>query len=84
MNFFFFLFLYSLYRVEIINDLTAIRVILQEMEQQVKSGRAKSIGVSSFNESQLLNVYNHAEIKPSNLQVNKDHANLQQLHCVHP
>ena len=42
---------------------------LQEMEKQVKAGRAKSIGLSNFNQTQVLNVYNNAEIKPSNLQV---------------
>lgn len=42
----------------------------QEMEAQVKAGRARSIGLSNFNESQILRVLNHAEIKPSNLQVN--------------
>lgn len=39
------------------------------MEKQEKNGLAKSIGLSNFNESQILNVYNNAEIKPSNLQV---------------
>lgn len=39
------------------------------MEKQVKSGRAKSIGVSNFNQMQLSNLYETAEIKPSNLQV---------------
>lgn len=39
------------------------------MEAQVKAGRARSIGLSNFNDSQILNVYNNAEIKPSNLQV---------------
>lgn len=49
----------------------------KEMEKQVKKGRAKSIGLSNFNQSQVLNVYNNAEIKPSNLQV-ECHAYLQQ------
>lgn len=47
------------------------------MEAQVKAGRAKSIGLSNFNQSQILNIYNNAEIKPSNLQV-ESHAYLQQ------
>ncbi|KAJ8670145.1 hypothetical protein QAD02_001404 [Eretmocerus hayati] len=51
--------------------------VWKEMEKQVKSGRAKSIGLSNFNESQILNIYNNAEIKPSNLQV-ESHAYLQQ------
>jgi alcohol dehydrogenase (NADP+) len=40
------------------------------MEEQVKNGLAKSIGLSNFNKSQIANVYKNAEIKPSNLQVN--------------
>ena len=39
------------------------------MEKQVKAGRTRSIGVSNFNQTQILNVYDNAEIKPSNLQV---------------
>jgi alcohol dehydrogenase (NADP+) len=39
------------------------------MEAQVKAGRTRSIGISNFNESQILNILNSAEIKPSNLQV---------------
>lgn len=39
------------------------------MEKQVKAGRAKSIGLSNFNESQIQNILNNSEIKPSNLQV---------------
>ena len=41
------------------------------MEKQVKSGLTKSIGVSNFNKTQLMTVYDNAEIKPSNLQVIK-------------
>lgn len=40
------------------------------MEKQVKAGRAKSIGLSNFNEDQIMEVWKNAEIKPSNLQVN--------------
>lgn len=47
------------------------------MEKQVKNGRAKSIGLSNFNETQLTEVWNVAEIKPSNLQIEL-HAYLQQ------
>lgn len=39
------------------------------MEKQVKNGRVKSIGLSNFNQTQVLNIYDSAEIKPSNLQV---------------
>ena len=41
------------------------------MEKLVKTGKSKSIGVSNFNETQLLRIFQNAEIKPSNLQVNK-------------
>lgn len=41
----------------------------QIMEKQVKEGRARSIGLSNFNESQIVHISNHSEIKPSNLQV---------------
>jgi len=47
------------------------------MEKQVKDGRVKSIGLSNFNASQILRIYNAAEIKPSNLQV-ECHAYFQQ------
>lgn len=47
--------------------------IFQEMEKQVKAGRAKSIGLSNFNQTQIANIYNSAEIKPSNLQVKRIH-----------
>ncbi|XP_058799853.1 aldo-keto reductase Mkms_1984-like isoform X2 [Phymastichus coffea] len=43
--------------------------IWKAMEAQVKAGRAKSIGISNFNETQVLNVFDNAEIKPSNLQI---------------
>lgn len=39
------------------------------MEEQVRDGRTKSIGLSNFNEKQILNVWENAQIKPSNLQV---------------
>lgn len=51
--------------------------VWKEMEKQVKAARAKSIGLSNFNQSQILNVYNKAEIKPSNLQI-ESHAYLHQ------
>lgn len=35
----------------------------------MKAGRVKSIGLSNFNEKQIQNVLNRAEIKPANLQV---------------
>ncbi|KAI1720524.1 aldo/keto reductase family domain-containing protein [Ditylenchus destructor] len=39
------------------------------VEKQYKSGTVKAIGVSNFNEKQLQELYNQAEIKPQNLQV---------------
>lgn len=39
------------------------------MEKQVKAGKTRSIGLSNFNESQIQNILNNCEIKPSNLQV---------------
>lgn len=39
------------------------------MEKQVAKGRVKSIGLSNFNEAQILEVYKNAQIKPANLQV---------------
>ncbi|XP_014219296.1 alcohol dehydrogenase [NADP(+)] B-like [Copidosoma floridanum] len=53
------------------------KALWKAMEAQVKAGRAKSIGLSNFNQSQVLDVYNSAEIKPSNLQVEL-HGYLQQ------
>lgn len=40
------------------------------MEEQVRLGRTKSIGLSNFNEDQILTIWENAQIKPSNLQVN--------------
>jgi len=40
------------------------------MEKQVESGRTRSIGLSNFNEEQILTIWKNAQIKPSNLQVN--------------
>ena len=39
------------------------------MEEQVKAGKTKSIGLSNFNKSQIENVLKNSDIKPSNLQV---------------
>ncbi|XP_014219297.1 1,5-anhydro-D-fructose reductase [Copidosoma floridanum] len=51
--------------------------VWKEMEKQVKAGRAKSIGLSNFNISQIQNILNNSEIKPSNVQVEL-HAFMQQ------
>ncbi|KAL6440632.1 hypothetical protein ACFW04_003248 [Cataglyphis niger] len=47
------------------------------MEQQVKLGRTRSIGLSNFNEKQIMTIWENAQIKPSNLQVEL-HAYMQQ------
>lgn len=39
------------------------------MEAQVKAGRARNIGLSNFNKTQISNILDVAEIKPTNLQV---------------
>lgn len=51
--------------------------VWKEMEEQVKKGRTKSIGLSNFNEKQVLDIWENAQIKPSNLQIEL-HAYLQQ------
>ena len=43
--------------------------VWKEMEEQVRKGRTKSIGLSNFNEEQVLTIWENAQIKPSNLQV---------------
>ncbi|KAH1006447.1 1,5-anhydro-D-fructose reductase isoform X1 [Dendroctonus ponderosae] len=47
------------------------------MEEQVRMGRIKAIGVSNFNAEQLERLYDNADIKPDVLQVEM-HAYLQQ------
>ncbi|KHJ87526.1 oxidoreductase, aldo/keto reductase family protein [Oesophagostomum dentatum] len=39
------------------------------MEKLYDSGKVKAIGLSNFNAKQVQNVYDHARIKPANLQV---------------
>lgn len=51
--------------------------VWKEMEKQVKIGRARSIGLSNFNEEQVSSIWKNAQIKPSNLQVEL-HAYMQQ------
>ncbi|KAJ8687958.1 hypothetical protein QAD02_023753, partial [Eretmocerus hayati] len=43
--------------------------VWKQMEKQVRAGRTKSIGISNFNSTQIMNIMNHAEIMPSNLQI---------------
>lgn len=49
------------------------------MEQQVRAGRVRNIGLSNFNERQIVNICKQAKIKPAVLQVEL-HAYLQQKH----
>ena len=39
------------------------------MEKLVRNGKAKSIGLSNFNKTQIQRIFDIAEIKPTNLQV---------------
>ncbi|XP_051167153.1 1,5-anhydro-D-fructose reductase-like [Leptopilina boulardi] len=49
--------------------------VWKEMEKLVEKGLTKSIGLSNFNENQIMDIINNAKIKPSNLQV--------ELHAYH-
>ncbi|XP_076666678.1 1,5-anhydro-D-fructose reductase isoform X2 [Andrena cerasifolii] len=49
--------------------------VWKEMEKQVKKGCTKSIGLSNFSEEQVLTIWENAQIKPSNVQV--------ELHAYH-
>ncbi|EZA54965.1 hypothetical protein DMN91_008934 [Ooceraea biroi] len=51
--------------------------VWKKMEEQVKSGRTRSIGLSNFNAQQISTIWKNAQIKPSNLQVEL-HAYMQQ------
>jgi len=46
------------------------------LEKHYKAGTLKSIGVSNFNAKQIQDIYDQAEVKPQNLQV--------ELHILHP
>lgn len=48
------------------------------MEDAFKAGKAKAIGLSNFNHRQIQRIYDHAEIKPHNLQV-ECHAHFPQF-----
>jgi len=45
-------------------------------EKEYKAGTLKSIGISNFNQKQLQDLYDQAEVKPQNLQI--------ELHILHP
>lgn len=51
------------------------------MEEQVEAGRAKNIGISNYNISQIQTLLKTAKIKPANLQVEL-HVYLQQKDLV--
>ncbi|XP_063931790.1 aldo-keto reductase family 1 member A1-like [Zophobas morio] len=55
--------------------------IWKKMEEQVDAGRAKNIGLSNYNITQISTVLKSARIKPANLQVEL-HAYLQQRELV--
>lgn len=44
-------------------------VLFQAMESQVHAGRARSIGLSNFNSSQIYRIVKSCNIRPANLQV---------------
>lgn len=48
---------------------TDLEAIWKSMEHLVKSGKAKAIGISNFNESQIKRILQCCEIPPSVLQV---------------
>jgi diketogulonate reductase-like aldo/keto reductase len=52
-----------------IPDLIDLNEIWCFMEQAYKEGKVRAIGLSNFNEEQLLSVYDRAEIKPHCLEV---------------
>lgn len=57
-------------------DMTSdMESVWKAMEQQVDAGRARSIGLSNFNSSQIERVMKTARVKPANLQVKFDHLN---------
>lgn len=41
----------------------------KQLERGYKEGKLKAIGISNFNEAEILDILNHAEIKPSLIQV---------------
>lgn len=55
--------------------------VWKEMEEQVKLGRTKAIGLSNFNESQISKVLSIASLPISNLQIEL-HAYFQQFELV--
>jgi len=57
-------------------DFTTDHVAMwKSMEEEVAKGRARSIGISNFNETQIERVLKNAKVKPANLQI--------ELHAYH-
>lgn len=54
---------------EMVPDLIDHLDTWRAMEKVFKSGKAKAIGLSNFNEEQIQNIIDHATVKPHNLQV---------------
>lgn len=55
--------------------------VWSEMEQQVKEGRAKAIGLSNFNIDQIKRILDNAKLPVSNLQIEL-HLYFQQIKMV--
>lgn len=55
--------------------------VWKEMEEQVKQGRTKAIGLSNFNETQISKILSIASLPISNLQVEL-HVYFQQVELV--
>lgn len=66
--------------IDMINDVDHIK-IWKEMENCVKEGKVKNIGLSNFNEKQIDRILNNCVIKPVNLQIEL-HAYCQQKDMI--
>ncbi len=53
----------------LINPNSSIEAVWKAMEEQVDKGRARSIGISNFNRSQIERIMKVARIQPANQQV---------------
>ncbi|CAH0555755.1 unnamed protein product [Brassicogethes aeneus] len=62
-------------------EVTDHLAVWKKMEEQVRAGRTKAIGVSNFNIRQIDRILKNSEIKPANLQVEL-HVQLQQRELV--
>ncbi|XP_076030370.1 uncharacterized protein LOC143018667 [Oratosquilla oratoria] len=71
----------SLKRGEWSYDPTDIEALWRGMEAQVDSGKAKAIGLSSFNSKQIERIMKASRIKPANLQVEIHGYHIQKELC---